>query len=211
MTKNFIFIRHGESDANAGNHLVKPNSEISLTERGAVLSRSLANTCANTPSDIYISEFKRANQTAVPLCQKYQITTTELSLLNEFDAIDFDIEKKLTQQEKLALIKRYWLEANPKERIGVQAETYKEFCQRVSQFKLSLPSLNNESFIIGHGMWFAQFIWQTLGLDDGKPSQNMKGFGNFFLNMPISNLDQFHISIINHNVSLRKIDISLQI
>ncbi|UNM97370.1 phosphoglycerate mutase family protein [Ignatzschineria rhizosphaerae] len=214
MTKTFIFIRHGQSMSNAGkvdntdkshNQNILANHQIPLTPKGMHQSQQLADQWMYKPHHIYCSEFTRAHQTAMPFCQKFHMPATQIPSLNEFDAIGFDIAEKLNPEEHLTLIKRYWQTADPKERIGFTGETYEEFCHKVMQFRSSLPELIDQSIIIGHGMWFAQFIWQTLGLDEGKPLQNMHQFGKFFLNTSIPNLSQFYISSIDQRIAIQKL------
>lgn len=203
--KQLIFIRHGESLSNIGaeNAIMLSNAEIPLTKHGHNLAKELANNWPIAPRAIYTSEFIRTEQTALPLCQKYKIKPIALSTLNECDTIGFDIAKNLSSEEKISLIKHYWQRSDPNERIGKLGETYTEFCQRVHHFKMQTAELDNHSIIIGHGMWLAQFIWQILKFGGQEPSsQNMHQFGNFFMSLPIPNLSQFEITLIDDHLSI---------
>lgn len=203
--QQFIFIRHGESLSNAGSSIILPNADIPLTHKALQQAQDLASTWETVPSAIYTSEFIRTQQTANPLCDKYAITATPLAILNECDTLGFDLLKTLPPEEKLPLIQRYWKDGNPHERIGQMGETYAEFCGRVAEFTTELPSLKKRSIIIGHGMWLAQFLWQSLKFGNHQPTQeSMQQFGNFFLHLPIANLAQFNIVVTNNHIAICK-------
>ncbi len=203
--QQLIFIRHGESLANAGGNTILPNAEIPLTEQAHQEAQQLADRWEITPSAVYTSDFLRTQQTTRPFCEKYQLPATPLTMLNECDTLGFDYLMTIPAEEKLPLIKRYWQESNPHERIGEMGETYHEFCNRVAAFKTELSTLSDQSLIIGHGMWFAQFLWQALNLGDHAPtSDNIRQFGNFFLHLPVTNLAQFNIVNIAHNIAISK-------
>jgi broad specificity phosphatase PhoE len=121
MEKIIYFIRHGESVANAGG-ITMENKKIPLSSKGLEQSQSVAENLNIKPSQILVSEYLRTHQTAKPFCDrinsKYQVCTQ----LNEFSIISHE------------LADAFWSNGDVKKRMGVEADTFVEFSERVNGF-----------------------------------------------------------------------------
>lgn len=70
--------------------------------------------------------------------------------------------------------------------MGVQADTFREFEQRVAAFIHELDNLPDKALLFGHGIWFGMLTWILLGFA-AKDSQDMKAFRQFQLALPMPN------------------------
>lgn len=202
--KRLMFVRHGESEANTGG-ISRPNAEIILTEKGQQQAQKVAEHWQDAPSQIYVSEFIRTTQTAQPLMDKYEIQPIQLAGLNEFNTFGYDYVKGLTGQQRLPLTLAYWRKADPEERCGELGQTYQEFCTQVAEFIPMLLTLEDNSVLFGHGMWFTQLMWQTLGFGQHiTTSKNMKSFMKFHMSLHVRNTEQFNLYVADQKVFIQK-------
>ena len=74
--KHLLFIRHGESVANAGG-VTLPHADIPLSERGRREASIVAGLLPASPSRIYCSPFLRAMSTAEPYSQRTGVPLTD--------------------------------------------------------------------------------------------------------------------------------------
>lgn len=202
--KKIIFARHAESEANAGG-LSRPNEVIELTEKGLAQAQTLADEWLETPSQIYVSKFIRTTQTAAPLMQKYGIEPVEFAGLNEFNTFGYEFVEGLTGQQRLPLALAYWDEADPDARRGETGQTYNEFCTQVADFMPTLFTLENNSAIVGHGLWITQLMWQTLGFGSRvADSQSMKAFMKFHMVLHVGNTQKFNLYLTDDQIFVQK-------
>jgi probable phosphoglycerate mutase len=82
--KTIWFIRHAESEANAGLAKTYPDT-IPLTLKGFTQARLLAEPIATEPDLIITSPYLRTQQTAQPLADKYPLVPTERWPKHEFN------------------------------------------------------------------------------------------------------------------------------
>ncbi|MFN7493515.1 MAG: phosphoglycerate mutase family protein [Cyclobacteriaceae bacterium] len=78
-----LYIRHAQSEANAGGRTIDPVS-IPITETGYAQSVSLAEEISEQPDLIIVSPYIRTQQTALPLSQKYPNCLMEVCHIQEF-------------------------------------------------------------------------------------------------------------------------------
>ncbi|GAA5094427.1 histidine phosphatase family protein [Wohlfahrtiimonas larvae] len=204
--KKIIFARHAESEANAGG-ISKPNEIVELTETGLSQAQLLADEWLEKPSQIYVSKFIRTTQTATPLMQKYDMEPVEFSGLNEFNTFGYEFVEGLTGEERLPLAIAYWEEADPDARKGETGQTYNEFCAQVEDFIPTLFTLENNSAIVGHGLWITQLMWQTLGFGSRvSDSQSMKAYMKFHMALHVGNTQKFNLYLTDDKVFVQKHD-----
>ncbi|WP_077927244.1 histidine phosphatase family protein [Wohlfahrtiimonas populi] len=204
--KKIIFARHAESEANAGG-ISKPNETVELTETGLVQAQLLADEWLEKPSKIYVSKFIRTTQTAIPLMQKYDMKPLQFSGLNEFNTFGYEFVEGLTGEERLPLAIAYWEEADPNARRGETGQTYNEFCAQVEDFIPTLFTLENNSAIVGHGLWITQLMWQTLGFGSRvSDSQSMKAYMKFHMALHVGNTQKFNLYLTDYKVFVQKHD-----
>jgi broad specificity phosphatase PhoE len=202
--KKIIFARHAESEVNAGG-LSKPNETVALTEKGLVQAQSLADEWLEKPSQIYVSKFIRTTETATPLMKKYNMEPVEFAGLNEFNTFGYEFVEGLTGEERLPLSAAYWDEADPDARKGETGQTYNEFCAQVAGFIPTLFTLENNSAIVGHGLWITQLMWQSLGFGSRvSNSQSMKAFMKFHMALGVGNTQKFNLYLTDDKVFVQK-------
>lgn len=203
--KNIYFIRHAESEANAGG-VSQPNKEINLTTTGRLQAERVAREIAITPTKIYISEYNRTLQTATPLLRKWQLTATTLACLNEFNALCYQVIRGLNGEQRLPITLQYWQKADPDWRHGDTAQTFNEFYQQVFSFNQQIKNIPDNSVIFTHGMWLALYIWQCLGFS-GKYDKvtEMQLFRKFQSGLPMANTALYHLQWDN-NLQFNKVE-----
>lgn len=201
--KEIWFIRHAESSANKGG-VSRPNAEITLTDEGLKQAELVAKNWHSSPSSIFVSEYQRTHQTALPLAQKYQISPTVIAGLNEFNTFSFELVQGMTGQGRLPLTLNYWRAADPDKRCGQDAQTFNEFCDQVRSATQVVKSLPDNSVIFGHGMWFAVFAWQLMGYGQEKESNlTMSQFFKFKRGLFMPNAGIYQLVVCGDSVAIQ--------
>ena len=186
MPSTIYLIRHGQSQANAGGVTLE-NPVVPLTELGERQARALAPLLPATPAQVWASPYKRAIDTAAPYCARMGQSPAIHADLREFETVDTVQMRGSSCAAREAIVEKYWLESDPDLRTGPQAETFREFHDRVSKVRTEfLPSLPDGSMIFGHGMWMALLLWQVWGFDQ-IDHVGMSLFRRFRLGFPVPN------------------------
>lgn len=183
--KTITFIRHGQSTANAGG-ITMAHDAIPLSELGIRQAEILADMLKLQPSAIYVSEFVRTHETAKPFCEKVSMSAKVQPLLNEFSSIDPELIQGMNGEQRRPIADAYWQAADPTKRMGVRADIFIEFEQRVAAFICELDALPDNSVLFGHGIWFGMLTWKLLGFN-ARDSQGMKAFRRFQMGLPMPN------------------------
>ena len=184
--------------SNAGGPTM-PHEAIPLTERGHRQARQLADALISEvgqPPAVLVSGMTRAQQTAAPLCEHYDITPRVDQRLNEFSAIDPARIKGLDGPRRKPFIMAYWNDPDPDRRLGREADTFAEFQARVRSFLTSMDGLPHGTFIFGHGIWIGLLMWLLRGheVDDG---DGMRAFRRFQQALPMPNCATFTLRLDN--------------
>lgn len=183
--KIITFVRHGQSTANAGG-VTMPHDSIPLSELGDLQARVLATVLPNHPSMILTSEYLRAQHTAQHYCDRVGMLAQTHPLLHEFSTIDPALLEGMYGEQRRPIADAYWKQSNPDKRMGINAETFTEFDQRVTDFLPQLQLLPTGSVLFGHGMWIGMLVWKLLGFR-ARDSTGMKAFRRFQLGLPMPN------------------------
>lgn len=184
--KRIIFVRHGQSLSNIGG-VTMAHDAIPLTPLGMKQAETLAELLPENPSRVFVSAFKRAQQTATPYCERIGQAAQVHPLIHEFCTIDPALMEGMTGAERKPVVDAYWSEADPAKRLGPEAETFSEFETRVGAFIAeAAPDLPNEAVLFGHGMWIGMLCWKLLGFSC-RNSADMKAFRLFQLGLPMPN------------------------
>lgn len=185
MNKTIYFIRHGESTANAGG-ITMEHSAIPLSDKGLQQAHDIANMLNVEPALVLASEFIRTHQTAQPFCTKHQMSLQVQPLLNEFSAISHELIAGMAGAQRRPIADAFWARADVNQRMGVVADTFLEFNQRVSQFIAEMTHLPHQTVIFGHGIWLGLLVWRLMGFEY-QDSNSMKAFRNFQTSLPMHN------------------------
>lgn len=180
-----IFVRHAGSETNIGG-VSKPNKNISLSSKGQIQARELAEKIHSRPVCVFISEYVRTLQTARPVLKKFDLQATVLPCLNEFNAFSYDRIEGMTGQQRLPLTRRYWRDCDPDIRHGEGAQSFNDFCDQVREFMTMLErkEIPDGSLIFGHGMWLSVFMW--LNQTNIASSVAKEEMGDFFYFMKLN-------------------------
>lgn len=195
MEKIIYFIRHGESVANSGG-ITMENKKIPLSAKGLEQSQSVAENLNIKPSQILVSEYLRTHQTAKPFCDrinsKYQVCTQ----LNEFSIISHELIEGMIGSQRRPIADAFWSNGDVKKRMGVEADTFVEFSERVNGFIAGMSQLSNNTVLFGHGIWFGMLLWKLMGFA-ANDQQGMIGFRRFQNGLPISNCIIYRLHSVN--------------
>lgn len=189
--KTLTFIRHGESKANAGGVTIK-HELIPLSDAGFAQACSIADSLNMKPSIVLVSELIRTQQTAQYFCTKYQTSYQIEPLLNEFSVISHELIADMRGIERRPIANAYWQEGDVNKRMGVEADTFIEFNERITQFISKMPSLPDNTVIFGHGIWFGLLVWRLMGFPY-QDSASMKKFRQFQTSLPIHNCVTYNL------------------
>ena len=131
ITKTIFFIRHGESQANAGG-ISQQQHTIALTEKGHRQARDVVNFLPTQPAKVFTSAFLRTQETAAPYCAISGVSPTVDAQLNEFHIFSHELIAGMDGQSRKVMANDYWCAADLEKRMGAMADTFYEFACRVS-------------------------------------------------------------------------------
>lgn len=208
--KQFYFVRHGESESNAGG-ISQPHRDILLTETGHQQAFQVAdwlihhinNHSATTGHDginsIWASEYIRTQQTAAPLLQKYPHLSLEIMPdLHEFDFIPFEMIAGYGQVKRQALSRQYWETATRETRLNNTGESFQQFMLRVQNVLNRMQHMSHGTHIIfAHGTWMAMLLWIINQLNTNKDN-DILNFRLFNQGLAIKNCSVFSVVIPSH-------------
>jgi broad specificity phosphatase PhoE len=124
------FIRHGESEANAGKRTADPAS-IGLTEKGCEQAERIAQAFAEAPSLIVTSPYVRTRQTAMPTLLRFPEVCHEQWPVHEFTYLSPITVANTTLQERRPKVDAFWQCRDRFYVDGVGAESFAGFMERV--------------------------------------------------------------------------------
>lgn len=142
-----LYIRHAQSEANAGGRTIDPAS-IAITETGYAQSVSLAEEISLKPDLIIVSPYIRTQQTALPLTQKYSNCPMEVWPLQEFTFLSPVICRNTSPKERRPLVEKYWKSCDPDFIHGEGAESFNQFRKRISEAINGINALKLNNVIV---------------------------------------------------------------
>ena len=168
-------IRHAESEANAGYATSDP-ADICLTELGKRQAIELAQQFNEPPDLILVTSYKRTQQTAQPLIEKFPLTPVEVWPLHEFTFLSPASCKNTTVQDRLPMVQQYWERCDPFFVHGEGAESFEQFSKRVAESMKVLTRLNKGDVLaFTHGQVMRLLLqFEHIGL------QNISGAMRYF-------------------------------
>lgn len=182
-------IRHAESSANAGHRTSDPGT-IPLTDIGFRQAASLAHTWATSPSRIISSPFKRAIDTARPLSTRFGIPIL-IAPVQEFTYLSPDRCRETTTQQRRSWVEAFWSKSEPDFRDGIDAETFREFAERVRH---SVRGLIAECYpsdvVVCHGQVIQMACWLANRKAASIDSAAMRDFRALDIAFPVGHCEQ---------------------
>jgi broad specificity phosphatase PhoE len=91
---------------------------IPLTAHGHTQARALAATLAGPASAVMVSRFVRAQQTAAPYCQRFNLDPQVDADLDEFSLIDAALIEGLDGAQRKPFVQAYWADPDLHRRQG---------------------------------------------------------------------------------------------
>src|SRR5256885_14957070 len=106
------FIRHAESEANAGLRTTHPDT-IRLTRRGLAQAEQIARSFGEQPDLIITSPFLRAQQTAQATHLRYPDAPYEVWPVHEFTFLSSPRWEFSTNHERRPMVTAFWQRQDP--------------------------------------------------------------------------------------------------
>jgi len=181
------FIRHGESEANAGFASSVP-AKIQLTDTGWRQAQKVSLAFEQAPSLIVASKYARAVQTAGPTIERFSDIPTQTWDIHEFTYLSPEKLGNTSREERKPLVENFWSTCDPNYLHGPGAESFSEFIKRISVLKNKIAALNERFVaIFSHGYVIKAMLWANLVNSFEATSKYMKNFHAFHTSFDLSN------------------------
>ncbi|MFY8268993.1 MAG: histidine phosphatase family protein [Terrimicrobiaceae bacterium] len=186
--KRIRLIRHAESQANAGYSTSDPAS-IELTETSWSAAREFAKAYDGPEPDLIVtSPYRRAQQTAQPLIERFGCRV-EILEVHEFTYLSPARCRNTNSAHRRPMVEAYWTTSNPQACDGEGAESFEEFLERVERSTRVLREHDAATILV----FTHEFFINAVRFFDlpGKPSatpESMRQFHDFSRQNPMANL-----------------------
>jgi broad specificity phosphatase PhoE len=152
-------VRHGQSAANAGLPAVG-HADTPLTELGRSQAREVAQRVDRRPDLLIVSPFLRAHETAQPIRERWPDVPSEVWPIQELTYLSPERCRGTTAATRRPWIEAYWQRCDPDYLDGPDAECFRAFMGRLSDFHRRLSALASPFVIaVGHGQFFRAYLW----------------------------------------------------
>lgn len=150
-------VRHGQSTSNAGLPAVG-HGEVPLTELGHQQAREVARRVERPPTLLIVSPFLRAEATAEPIRTRWPATPVETWEIQELTYLSPARCRGTTADMRRPWAEDYWRRCDPDYCDGPDAESFRAFSGRLSDFHRRLLALDGGFAIaVGHGQFFRAY------------------------------------------------------
>lgn len=206
--KEIWFIRHGESESNAG--FITPEPEnIALTEKGIEQSKLILSALTETPDLIVTSPFLRTKQTAEPVISKFPNAKVEEWNVQEFNYLSLTKYENTTLESRRPYIEEYWKRARADFRDGDESESFADFIFRVKNLLEKLSVIQQEKIVIfTHRQFVASTLWLLINEFPEINDALMKRYYNFLNSIYVPNASIFKLFIEESSKDFRSGGIS---
>ncbi len=159
---SFWFIRHAESESNAGLPSNSPVS-INITEKGKRQAEFIAKYIQDKPSLFIHSPYSRTTQTGQPLFDKFPDVPIEEWPIQEYTYLPHKNYYQTTTMQRYPQARRYFLYGDPNYITGEGAESFNQFRERVKETLKKLSKLDSDFIVIfGHGWFIRAILWEEI-------------------------------------------------
>ena len=157
--REFWFIRHGESESNAGLPTSSDDS-TPLTNKGFEQSAHVAADINTTPDLIVVSPYLRAIQTAKPTIVKFPQLQTVTWPIQEFTYLPHNLYNGTTSRQRAKPSIKYFITGDSDLVLGPGGESFNHFIGRI-RHTLEMLKERDEMFtlVFGHGWFFRAVLW----------------------------------------------------
>jgi 2,3-bisphosphoglycerate-dependent phosphoglycerate mutase len=156
-----LFIRHAESEANAGKPTAYPTT-IKITPKGFEQAKAIASFFTREPDLIITSPYKRTYETAQPTFTRFpearhaEWPVEEFTYLTPLDTFTTFLERK-------PMVEAFWQRDDPSYVDGDEVESFTAFIVRV-QNMIKLLRQTKEDYIVvfSHEQFICAILWLFL-------------------------------------------------
>ena len=160
--KEFWFIRHGESETNAGLP-VESDQVARLTEKGRQQAEFVAKGIQDAPDLFVVSPYVRTSLTAAPTLKKFPGIPVETWPIQEFSYLSHKQYAGTTTKDRRKLSIRYFWKSDPDLVLGDGGESFSQFIGRVKAcFDRLQESKYQRISLFGHGWFTRAGLWLLL-------------------------------------------------
>lgn len=185
---NIWFIRHAQSQANAGQKTSEP-SEIGLSPLGLQQAELVADHIKQAPDLIVSSPYLRARQTSECLTTRFPQVPFETWPVQEFTYLSQERCGDTTETERIPLSYEYWDRYDPHYVDGEAVESYAGFMARIEETWIRLTSDHRDKWVVvfSHAHFIKASIWYWLHPEDRLTPKGMRRYRNFLYSVPVPN------------------------
>jgi broad specificity phosphatase PhoE len=178
-TLRVLFVRHGESEDNAG----LPSESMAstpLTPAGLRQAEAVAASLETAPGRFIVSPYVRAQQTSRPARAKFPGAPLEEWPVQEFTFLPASAYHGTTLAERQPAEDAYWQANDPRVVLGDGAESFDAFFARVADARARLEALECDSVIVfSHKKVVTALLWCWLSGLPSSGAARMSHFRNF--------------------------------
>lgn len=204
------FLRHAESETNAGLDQSQHTRHTRLTPIGERQARVVAKILTKEKFDlVIISPFQRAQDTAKPFldCHGRRVPVVTWPV-QEFVYHSLGRGLKRTKAAKERAARHYWRQRlDPDYRESAEAETYRELIARIERtFKRLIRDPHRKILVVSHGHFTKHLIWRLLHPHVAIDAKSMADARDFTWGMKIKNTALIKIAKIDKRLYVGSID-----
>jgi broad specificity phosphatase PhoE len=189
------FIRHAESEANAGLATSDP-ALIALTPKGVQQSHCIPTAFHRSPELIVTSPYIRTKQTAQPTIERFPDIPQDEWPVHEFTYLSLAHREHTTAQQRKPLIEAYWNRCDPLYVDGAGAESFAQLLHRIEHTLHRIRDIDAAFVaIFGHGLFVRALLWILLSDVDEGSALTMQRFRHFLMSdirMPNASILKLH-------------------
>jgi 2,3-bisphosphoglycerate-dependent phosphoglycerate mutase len=156
-----LFIRHAESEANAGKPTAHPTT-IKITPKGFEQAKSVASFFTREPDLIITSPYKRTYETAQPTFARFPHAPHEEWPVEEFTYLT-PLDTFTTSLERKPMVETFWKRDDPSYVDGDEVESFTTFIDRVQNMIKRLRQTKEDYIVVfSHEQFICAILWLFL-------------------------------------------------
>lgn len=190
---SIFLIRHAESEANI-NGKTRSHASIALSENGLIQAQTL---CSILPKidHVIVSKYKRTQQTASPIIEKYHLNFEVDEHLHEFSYLSERKCANTNLNDRKEWVNAYWNKMDFQYKDADDAESFEDLYLRVQAFNEKLKALKEHYIeknlaVFSHGQ-FLQLLMMQIQKPRPLTKELMQQFRSDLVSQPIRNTEVF--------------------
>lgn len=181
-------IRHGESEANAGQS-TGATAAIGLTPLGQAQAAALPAAFERAPDLIVSSGYRRAIDTAAPTRARFPQARYEQWPIHEVAVLSSASRHNTTPEQRQPLVAAYWQRADPHYIDGPGAESFVQLIERARDTLERLRQIDQPFVaVFGHGLFTRALLWAHFVAPPALDAERMRTFRSFLTGFRVPNV-----------------------